>query len=94
VLKYEATAVSVFGADIRICSLKHLRAMRRATDRPKDRLGLEQLAIARGDAPAETDLRLLVGLAQLALQGITWRVFARSHAMSVGRGGALAPPRA
>jgi hypothetical protein len=51
VLDSEATAVSVFGTDIRICSLEHLRAMKRATDRPQDRIDLEQLAIARGEEP-------------------------------------------
>ncbi|MBA3305268.1 MAG: nucleotidyltransferase [Thermoleophilaceae bacterium] len=49
VLAPEATPVSVFGAEIRICSLEHLRLMKRAADRPQDRLDLEQLAIARGD---------------------------------------------
>ncbi len=49
VLAPEATPVSVFGAEIQICSLEHLRVMKRAADRPQDRLDLEQLAIARGD---------------------------------------------
>jgi len=51
VLAAEATSVNVFGAEIRICSLAHLRAMKRAADRPQDRLDLEQLAIARGEEP-------------------------------------------
>jgi hypothetical protein len=52
VLHAEAATVRVFGTEIRICSLEHLRAMKRAADRPQDRLDLEQLAIARGYDPA------------------------------------------
>ena len=49
VLDSEATSVSVFGTEIRVCSLEHLRAMKRAADRPQDRIDLEQLAKAHGD---------------------------------------------
>lgn len=53
VLDAGATTVEVFGTTIRVCSLDHLRAMKRAADRPQDRLDLEQLAIAHGEDPAD-----------------------------------------
>ena len=53
VLDAAATTVSVFGGQVRVCSLEHLRSMKLAADRPQDRIDLEQLAIAQGDEPGD-----------------------------------------
>ncbi|MGI8730015.1 MAG: hypothetical protein ACR2LK_08525 [Solirubrobacteraceae bacterium] len=45
----EAVAAEVEGIAVRICSLHHLRAMKRAAGRPQDLKDLADLAIAHGD---------------------------------------------
>jgi hypothetical protein len=49
VLAEEAVEVSAFGVSIRVCSLEHLRQMKRAAGRPLDVKDLEDLASAHGD---------------------------------------------
>lgn len=50
VLDAAATDVDLDGLTIRVCSLDHLLAMKRASDRPRDRDDLEALEAAQGDA--------------------------------------------
>lgn len=45
-LQHGATNAELEGVEIRVCSLADLRAMKRAADRPLDRLDLEALEIA------------------------------------------------
>lgn len=45
----EAVEIDWRGHRIRVCSLRHLRDMKRAADRPLDRLDLDALAEAHGD---------------------------------------------
>ncbi len=49
VLDAEATDVDLDGLKVRVCSIGHLRAMKRASKRPRDRDDLEALEAARGD---------------------------------------------
>ena len=49
VLADEAMIVELEGLDVPICSLRHLRAMKRAAGRPQDLQDLADLAVARGD---------------------------------------------
>jgi len=49
VLSGEAIDAEVDGVPVRICSLHHLRAMKRAAGRPQDLQDLADLAVARGD---------------------------------------------
>jgi predicted nucleotidyltransferase len=49
VLDAAATDVDLDGLTIRVCSLEHLLAMKRASDRPRDRDDLEALEAAQGD---------------------------------------------
>jgi hypothetical protein len=44
-LTVNAASIEVEGVQIKVCSLADLRAMKRAADRPPDRLGLEALEI-------------------------------------------------
>lgn len=46
-LDADATAVEVEGLTLRVCSLEHLLAMKRASERPRDRDDLEALEAAR-----------------------------------------------
>lgn len=46
VLAVEAMEGSAFGVPLRVCSLEHLRTMKRAADRPQDRQDLADLAAA------------------------------------------------
>jgi predicted nucleotidyltransferase len=48
-LNGEATDVVLDGLTIRVCSLEHLLAMKRASDRPRDRDDLDALEAAQGD---------------------------------------------
>jgi predicted nucleotidyltransferase len=50
VLDAAATDVDLDGLTIRVCSLDHLLAMKRASDRPRDRDDLEALEATQGDA--------------------------------------------
>jgi len=52
VLADEAMSVAFEGIDVPICSLRHLRAMKRAAGRPQDLQDLADLAVAHGDEPA------------------------------------------
>jgi len=52
VLSAEAIHAEVAGVAVQICSLAHLRAMKRAAGRPQDLRDLADLAIAHGDEPA------------------------------------------
>ncbi|MEJ7824275.1 MAG: hypothetical protein WKF48_02540 [Solirubrobacteraceae bacterium] len=45
----DAVGAEVEGIAVRICSLRHLRAMKRAAGRPQDLRDLADLAIAHGD---------------------------------------------
>jgi len=47
VLDAAATNVELEGAHVRVCSLEHLLAMKRASERPRDREDLEALETAR-----------------------------------------------
>jgi hypothetical protein len=44
-----AITATVDGVPVSVCSLEHLRQMKRAADRPQDRADLERLALAHGD---------------------------------------------
>jgi len=48
-LARDAITASVRGVPVAVCSLEDLRAMKRAADRPQDRIDLEGLVIARND---------------------------------------------
>ena len=48
-LATDAIDIDWRGQRIRVCSLERLRAMKRAADRPLDRLDLDALAVAHGD---------------------------------------------
>jgi hypothetical protein len=50
-LAANAVDTQVEGVPVRICSLAHLRAMKRAAGRPQDLQDLADLAIAHGDEP-------------------------------------------
>jgi hypothetical protein len=50
-LAEQAIDSEVEGVPVRICSLAHLRAMKRAAGRPQDLQDLADLAIAHGDEP-------------------------------------------
>lgn len=47
-LARDAITASVHGVPVTVCSLGDLRAMKRAADRPQDRIDLECLSIAHG----------------------------------------------
>ncbi len=47
----DATTVELAGVPVPVCSLAHLRAMKRAAGRPQDLQDLADLAIAHGDEP-------------------------------------------
>lgn len=47
-LEPSAVAAELDGAKVQICSLEHLLAMKRAADRPMDRLDVEALELAHG----------------------------------------------
>ena len=49
VLAADAVDAEVEGVTVRVCSLAHLRAMKRAAGRPQDLQDLADLAIAHGD---------------------------------------------
>ncbi len=51
VLAAEAVEGRAFGVPVRVCSLEHLRQMKRAADRPQDRQDLADLATAHGINP-------------------------------------------
>lgn len=46
-LKEEAEQIDIDGLDVRVCSLEHLLEMKRASDRPRDRVDLEALEAAQ-----------------------------------------------
>jgi len=50
-LQRDAIDAEVDGVQVRICSLAHLRAMKRAAGRPQDLQDLADLAVAVGDEP-------------------------------------------
>jgi predicted nucleotidyltransferase len=50
VLDAEASDVDIEGLIVRVCSLGHLRAMKQASERPRDRDDLEALEAAQGEA--------------------------------------------
>jgi hypothetical protein len=50
-LARELEIVELPGVDVPVCSLAHLRAMKRAAGRPQDLQDLADLAIAHGDEP-------------------------------------------
>lgn len=52
-LEERATTIDVDGLAIRVCSLGHLLAMKRASDRPRDQDDLEALEAAQEEGPAE-----------------------------------------
>jgi hypothetical protein len=52
VLAADALVVELAGLLIPVCSLAHLRAMKRAAGRPQDLQDLADLAVAHGDVPA------------------------------------------
>jgi len=52
VLAAEVMVVDVGGLEIPVCSLSHLRAMKRAAGRPQDLQDLADLAVAQGDEEA------------------------------------------
>ncbi len=49
-LDAEASSIDLDGLEIRVCSFDHLLAMKRASDRPRDRDDLEALEAAQGEA--------------------------------------------
>lgn len=53
VLDAEASDVDIEGLSVRVCSLGHLRAMKQASERPRDRDDLEALDAAQGEADTE-----------------------------------------
>jgi len=52
-LDEQAKEIEIDGLAIRVCSLEHLLAMKRASDRPRDRDDLEALEAAQGDDSPE-----------------------------------------
>lgn len=52
-LDAEASDVDMGGLTVRVCSLEHLMAMKRASERPRDRDDLEALEAAQGGADLE-----------------------------------------
>jgi hypothetical protein len=48
-----ATETELEGIRVKVCSLEDLRAMKRAADRPLDRLDLEALEIAHPEEPED-----------------------------------------
>jgi len=48
-LQPDAITVEIAGASVAICSLEHLRAMKRAAGRPRDLVDLDDLAAAQPD---------------------------------------------
>jgi predicted nucleotidyltransferase len=54
VLDAEALDVDIEGLSVRVCSLDHLRAMKQASERPRDRDDLEALDAAQGKAESES----------------------------------------
>lgn len=54
VLDAEASDVDIEGLSVRVCSLEHLRAMKQASERPRDRDDLEALNAAQGMADTES----------------------------------------
>lgn len=54
VLDAEASDVDIEGLSVRVCSLQHLRAMKQASERPRDRDDLEALDAAQGMADTES----------------------------------------
>jgi predicted nucleotidyltransferase len=53
-LEAEATTVDMEGLSVRVCSFEHLLAMKRASERPRDRDDLEALEATRKDTDAGT----------------------------------------
>jgi predicted nucleotidyltransferase len=53
VLDERANEVEIDGLTVKVCSLEDLLAMKRASDRPRDRDDLEALQAARGDEPGD-----------------------------------------
>jgi predicted nucleotidyltransferase len=53
VLDSEASDVNIEGLSVRVCSLDHLRAMKQASERPRDRDDLEALDAAQDRAEPE-----------------------------------------
>ena len=53
VLDAEASDVDIEGLSVRVCSLNHLRAMKDASERPRDRDDLEALDAAQSGADTE-----------------------------------------
>lgn len=53
VLDAEASDVDIEGLSVRVCSLGHLRAMKQASERPRDRDDLEALDAAQGGGDKE-----------------------------------------
>lgn len=54
VLDAEASEVDIEGLSVRVCSLGHLRAMKRASERPRDRDDLEALDVAQDGLDTES----------------------------------------
>jgi predicted nucleotidyltransferase len=54
VLDSEASDVDIEGLSVRVCSLDHLRAMKQASERPRDRDDLEALDAAQDGAEPES----------------------------------------
>lgn len=54
VLDAEASDVDIEGLSVRVCSLGHLRAMKQASERPRDRDDLEALDAAQGEADGKS----------------------------------------
>jgi predicted nucleotidyltransferase len=54
ILDAEASDVDIEGLSVRVCSLGHLRAMKQASERPRDRDDLEALDAAQGMADTES----------------------------------------
>jgi predicted nucleotidyltransferase len=54
VLDAEASDIDIEGLSVRVCSLEHLRAMKQASERPRDRDDLEALDVAQGIADTES----------------------------------------